>query len=109
VDILLENGKLNLLKKNVTITNPSGVKIVANVASIGMYLTLTPVSGLKGKVTTIWQLSFGPETKVLTWAWGTPGGKPPTSYDSAMKTTGNTEYVFTSCIKKDTAICNFDH
>jgi len=106
----LENGKLYLLKKNVTISKPSGEKITAAISTVGMYISLNPINGpIRGKIQTLWQLSFGPVTKILSWAWGVPGGKPPASFDAAMKEPQNSHYVYVACNNKDTSICNFDH
>jgi len=97
-------------EKNVTISKPSGEKFTAAVSTVGMYISLNPINGpIRGKIQTLWQLSFGPVTKILSWAWGVPGGKPPTSFDSAMTESQNSHYEFVSCLSKDTSVCNFDH
>jgi len=97
---------------NVTVTRPDGDKFSAGVTLISNYLTLDIAEGnLKGKqIQTLWNLAFGPETKLFTWAWGVPGGKPPKDFASSMTEENNAEFVFTSCLtNKDAKVCSFDH
>jgi len=98
-------------KTNVTVTRPDGEKFTGDVSSVSQYLVITPKDGpLKGKkIQSLWQTTFGPVTKLLTWAWGVPGGSPPKTYESAMVEASNAEFVFASCINQDTRTCNFDH
>jgi len=87
-------------------------KFSGDVSLLGQYLIITPTDGdIKGKkIQTLWFLGFGPETKLLAWAWGIPGGNPPDSYDSAMTTPNNAEFAMASCMTgKDKKICNFDN
>jgi len=98
--------------EGATITRPDGDKFTAKVSTVSEYLVLNPTSGpLVGlKIQTLWQVSFGIETRLLTWAWGVPGGAPPKDYSSAMVDPHNSEYALASCLpnaKTDT--CNFDH
>jgi len=99
-------------QSNVTITRPDGNKFMATIKQISQYLTLDPLNGdLKGKkIQTLWQVSFGPETKLLTWAWGVPGGSPPKDFSSSMVEPNNAEFALASCLQgKDPKVCNFDH
>jgi len=95
---------------NVTITRPDGDKFVGKVTSVSNYITIIPTSGpfLGKNIQTLWQITFGPATKLLTWAWGVPGGSAPSSYDSAMTETNNAEFVFASCLQGKEGVCNFD-
>jgi len=91
---------------DVTITDPSGKQTVGKVSQTERYLTITLPDG-RG-IQTLWQVSQGPATQFLSWAWGAPGGQPPASFDDAMTTKGSTEYFFVSCLPgKDPSICDF--
>jgi len=79
---------------------------------VGVYITIDLQSGpMKGKkIQTMWQLNYGPASKILPWAWGAPAGPAPKSYESAMIEPNNSEYVFVTCLpNKDKKSCNFDH
>jgi len=96
---------------SVTITKPDGDKLTGKVTLVGEYLVVEPNSGpLKGKkISGLWNLAFGPETRLLLWAWGVPGGSPPKSFESAMTESNNAEFAMASCVPgKDKATCNFD-
>jgi len=97
-------------EKNITMTRPDGDKFVGKVTSVSRYITIIPINGpLQGKnIQTLWQVAFGPASKLLTWAWGVPAGNPPNSFDSAMTETGNAEFVFAACLPGKDAVCNFD-
>jgi hypothetical protein len=91
---------------DVTITDPSGKQTVGKVSQTERYLTITLPDGTG--IQTLWQVSQGPATQFLSWAWGAPGGQPPASFDDAMTTTGATEYFFVSCLPgKDATVCDF--
>jgi len=95
----------------VTITKPDGDKLTGKVTLVGDFLVVDPTSGpLKGKkISGLWNLAFGPETRFLLWAWGVPGGSPPKSFESAMGEANNAEFAMASCLPgKDKGICNFD-
>jgi len=96
---------------NVTINRPDGEKIVANVITVSSFLVLDPLSGnLKGKkIQSMFQTQIAPVSKLMTWAWGVPGGNGPKSYQSAMVEENNAEFVFASCNNQAKNICNFDH
>jgi hypothetical protein len=90
----------------VTITDPSGKQTVGKVSQVQQYLTITLQNGQA--IQTLWQVSQGPATQYLSWAWGVPGGKPPVSFDDAMTAKGGSEYFFVSCLPgKATTICDF--
>jgi hypothetical protein len=57
----------------------------------------------------LYEVKHGPESKLLSWAWGVPGGEGPKSYESAMIEPNNAEFVFAACDNKAKNICNFDH
>jgi len=98
--------------EGLTMTRPDGDKFTAKVTSVSQYLVLTPTSGsLVGlKIMTLWQISYGIESRLLTWAWGIAGGAPPKDYSSAMVEHGNNEFALTACLPgAKTDVCNFDH
>jgi len=98
----------NFTKTTVTITHPSGKKETGTVASTGPQIVITWANGQK--VGTIWQLSNGPVTDFLAWAWGAVGGSAPESFDEAMTTAGQTEYQYVACPKGiPVTQCNFNH
>jgi len=109
---MVSEWKVVFTQTSVTVTRPDGDKFTGTVSIVGKFLTIDPQDGpLKGKkIQTLWYLAFGPETKLLTWAWGVPSGNSPTSFESAMTEANNAEFALTSCLKgKDTKVCNFDH
>jgi len=91
---------------DVILTDPSGKQSKGKVSQVERYLTITLPDGTA--IQTLWQVSQGPSSQFLSWAWGAPGGAAPASFDSAMTTSGNTEYFFVSCLQgKDTTVCDF--
>jgi len=90
---------------NVTITDPSGKQMVGKVSTVEKYLTITLQSGQS--IQTLWQVSQGPASQFLSWAWGALGGAPPDSFDSAMTDKSNSEFFFTSCLPGKDNVCNF--
>jgi len=90
----------------VTITDPSGKQTVGKVSQVQQYLTITLPSGQA--IQTLWQISQGPASQYLSWAWGVPGGKAPASFDESMTTKGASEYFFVSCLPgKAATVCDF--
>lgn len=78
------------------------------VSSTGPQIVITWTDG--SKVATLWQLSNGPVTDFLAWAWGAVGGSAPSGFDQAMTGAGMTEYQYVACPKgKPTSQCNFNH
>jgi hypothetical protein len=95
-----------------TVSRPDGDKFTAKVGIVSQYLVLEPTSGpLSGKkLQTLWQVLFGVETRLLTWAWGAPSGSAPKDFNSAMVTHDESEYALTACLPNaEKEVCNFDH
>jgi len=86
----------NFTKTDVTVTDPSGKDRVGTVFIVQQYLVVQFQDG--ATISSLWQFEGGVEVDHFSWAWGAPGGKPPTSYDEAMTAAGMTEYEFVSCI-----------
>jgi len=100
--------RAEITDNQVAIVNPSGSLSIGTTFVVGQFLVLDFHQGpLKGKITTIWQLSFSPVTRNLVWAWGQPGGQAPASFQEGMKKP-NTVFVMVACgIGKDTTVCDF--
>jgi len=94
----------NFTKTTVTVTNPAGTRVTGTVSTVGQYLVVKWSDGTA--ISSLWQPEGGPETDFLSWAWSAVGGPPPTSYNDAMITQGQTEYEFVSCTPGKAA-CNF--
>jgi hypothetical protein len=84
----------NFTKSDVTVTDPSGQAKKGNVFLVQQYLVVHFPTGI---ISSLWQYEGGVETDFFSWAWSAPGGKPPSSYDAAMVTSGMTEYEFITC------------
>eukprot|EP01130_Rhizamoeba_saxonica_P012547 TRINITY_DN5305_c0_g1_i1.p1 TRINITY_DN5305_c0_g1~~TRINITY_DN5305_c0_g1_i1.p1 ORF type:complete len:610 (-),score=168.92 TRINITY_DN5305_c0_g1_i1:99-1865(-) len=90
---------VDITEDNVTIVRPDGDKVIGHLEMIGQYLTIFPEGGsIKGNIQTLWQVTYGPVTKFLGWAWGEPNGAAPESFQSAMTASNNAEFVFVSCL-----------
>jgi hypothetical protein len=92
---------------DVMVVSPDTTVIHGNVTTTANYLTIHTA---QGNIQTLWQMQGGPAVDDFTWAWGALSGPAPTSFDSAMTTSGQTEYWYVSChdgIPKDT--CDFSH
>jgi len=87
----------NFTKTSVTVTDPSSKARSGSVFQVGTYLVVQFKDG--ASISSIWQFGGGVETDFFSWAWSAPGGQPPANYDDAMKTNGQTEYEFVSCIE----------
>jgi len=95
----------NFTKTSVTVVNPAGKSMEGNVFQVGGFLV---VQFMEGSISSIWQYSGGIETDFFSWAWSSPGGQPPESFDAAMKTSGQTEYEFVTCVEGKPG-CVFHH
>jgi hypothetical protein len=85
----------NFTKTGVTVVDPHGTTKSGNVAIVGQYLV---ISWTDSTITSsLWQYLAGPETDFFSWAWSTPNGDAPATFDSAMTTAGETEYEFMTC------------
>jgi len=97
IDLTYQQGewRAHFTKTAVTVVYPDGTVIQGNVTTTANYLTIH----LAGKNTyqTLWQFQPGPAVDNLSWAWGARNGPPPTSFDDAMSSQGQTEYWFVSC------------
>jgi len=104
--------KVVFTAEGCTVARPDGEKFTAKVGIVSNFLVLEPTTGpMAGKkLQTLWQVTFGVETRLLTWAWGAPGGSAPKDMDSAMIDHDNSEYALTACLPQaDKEVCNFDH
>jgi len=100
--------QLQFTNNSAIFFSPSGAKRNGLVYSTSQYLIIVWSDGTK--ITTIWQIAEGPETTFLSWAWSTPNGNAPKSFNEAMMTPNEKEYYFVACpLSKPISICNFVH
>jgi len=110
IDMAYQQGewRAHFTKTDVTIVTPDGKVMTATVSSTAQYLTLNFPD--KSMIQSIWQTQVGPAVDNLSWAWSARNGPPPVSFDSAMTTSGQSEYWFVSCHQGvSPAICDFSH
>jgi hypothetical protein len=90
---------------SVTVVSPDGTVIQGNVTTTSDYLTISTPTGA---YQTLWQFQPGPAVDNFSWAWGTLGGQPPTSFDQAMTTPGQKEFWLVTChAGAPTTVCDF--
>jgi len=102
--------QLQFTNTSVFMFSPSGAKRTGLVYSTSQYLIVQWSDGTK--ITTLWQIGGGGSAEVdfLSWAWSTPNGLAPNSFDEAMLAPNEKEYYFAACpFGKSTDICNFVH
>jgi len=75
-------------------------------STVGQYLVVEWEG--EGKIAILWQTVDAPTTSALSWAWGGPGGNPPSSFDDAMTGEGLSEFVFWSCLQGKDDSCKFN-
>lgn len=92
---------------DVTIVDPNGNILVANVSTTAQFMTLTFMDGSNRQ--TLWQLTTGASSQFLSWAWGSPNDQPPVNFDDAMTSqNGKQVHWFQSCLpNKPRGICDF--
>jgi hypothetical protein len=108
IDIMYKQGewRAHFGTSDVTVVAPDGTVIQGNVTTTAQYLTIRLANG--DKIQTLWQLQPGPAINNLSWAWSAVNGAPPTGFDSAMTTSGQTEYWFVTCHDgAPTSVCDF--
>jgi len=89
----------------VTFTDPKGTSFTAIVSQTGQFMVMNLPNAKK--IFSIWQLATGDVVDFLSWAWGAPGGEAPSSFDSAMTTSGQVSYVMDACSPLAGTSCNF--
>jgi hypothetical protein len=100
--------RAEITDNKVAIVDPDGTLSIGTTHLVGQFFILDIQQGpLRGKITTIWQLSFSPVTRNLAWAWGAPGAEAPSSFQEGMKKP-NISFVMVACgVGKDTTVCDF--
>jgi hypothetical protein len=100
--------RAEITDKEVAIINPAGTLSIGSTYLVGQFFVLDFHQGpLRGKLTTLWQLSFSPVTRNLAWAWGVSGGEAPASFQAGMKKP-NSVFVMVACgFGKDKTVCDF--
>jgi len=90
---------------DVTITDPTGNKVVAKVGTTSQFLYMDFPNG--NRIYTLWQLETGPSVDFLSWALGAEKGLPPKSYNEAMVADGQNQFVFSACPIDQKMPCSF--
>jgi len=92
-------------ESSVEITDPRGQKMVAKVGTTSQFLFMDLPNG--NRIYSLWQLEKGPSVDFLSWAWGAEKGLPPKSYNEAMNTQGQNQFVFRGCPIDRPMVCEF--
>jgi len=90
---------------SVTVTDPKGAKMIGKVGTTSQFLYIDMPNG--NRIYSLWQLESTPPVDILSWALGAEKGLPPKSYNEAMVTEGQNQFVFAACPIDHEMPCSF--